>query len=163
MNIRVMIRIFQIICTLIWMSKCQNLFSNYIFDYQMERTANRPKHLTKGRSVWFFSFPFRFIPSIGSTSLSYSDSSQSGFFKESSEWEGIASATALLNAPLHKQSCSDTGKRIPKSQAPVNSSTFHRNKLLKARMNSKMVVHTTSCCHFGNFLRRKHSWRTCFL
>ena len=56
MNIRVMIRIFQIICTLIWMSKCQNLFSNYIFDYQMERTANRPKHLTKGRSVWFFLF-----------------------------------------------------------------------------------------------------------
>ena len=108
-------------------------------------------------------FHFRFIPSVDSISLSYTVSSPSELFKQSSEWEGIASSTALLNAPLHKQSCSDTGKRIRKSHAPVNSSTFHRNKLLKANQNPDLVVHTTSCCQFGNFISRKHSWRTCFL
>ena len=85
-------------------------------------------------------------------------------FKQSSDWSAIASKQALLNAPLYKQSCSDTGKRIHKSHAPVNSSTFHRNKLLKTqRDQGGLVVHTTACCDFGHFVRRKHSWKTCFL
>ena len=100
-----------------------------------------------------------------STSLSESgDYSAPEVFKTSSNWSGVASERALLNAPLYKQSCSDTGRRIHKNHDPINSSTFHRNKLFKTQKPQEgLVVNTTSCCYFGNFVKGKHSWKTCFL
>ena len=97
--------------------------------------------------------------------MSYSDDySAPDVFKASSDWSAVASERALLNAPLHKQSCSDTGRRIRKSHAPINSSTFHRNKLLNTHKPQEgLVVNTATCCYFGNFIQRKHSWKTCFL
>ena len=80
-------------------------------------------------------------------------------FKDSSKWTAVASDRALLNAPLHKQSCSDHGVRVRarNHSGPVNSSTFHRNKRNVAEPDM-MVVNITTCCPFWNFIKRKHTW-----
>ena len=109
---------------------------------------------------------FRLIPSVDSTSLNCSIQTENlGFFSATSDWDAIASPGALLNAPLNRQYCSDNGKRRRfNSQAPVNSSTYHRNKKKPVEKAEKgLVVNSSTCCYFGNFIKRKHSWRNCFL
>ena len=84
-------------------------------------------------------------------------------FKDSSKWTAVASDRALLNAPLHKQSCSDHGVRLRarNHSGPVNSSTYHRNKRnagIGTNEPDLMVVNITTCCPFWNFIKRKHTW-----
>ena len=83
-----------------------------------------------------------------------------GVFRESSRWTAVASDTAMLNAPLHKQSCSDHGLRPPADYAgPVNSSTFHRLRKNKRHADeNELVANITTCCPFWNFMKRKHTW-----
>ena len=82
-------------------------------------------------------------------------------FKPSSESEVIASPQALLNSPFYEKPYSDNGINIQKSHVPVNGSTFRRYTVFKRQ--ESFVKNTTTCCDFGSFIKRKHSWRTCFL
>ena len=81
-------------------------------------------------------------------------------FQESSRWTAKVSDRALLNAPLHKQSCSDVGIRPPTNYVgPVNSSTFHRLRQNKRNMAEQdLVTNMTTCCPFWNFIKRKPTW-----
>ena len=79
-------------------------------------------------------------------------------FQESSRWTAVASDRALMNAPLHKQSCFDHGLRLrPPTNyvAPVNSSTFHMLRDKKRNTAEHVVVtNMTTCCPFWNFIKR---------
>ena len=100
---------------------------------------------------------YSLIPSAETTTMS---SENLDIFGDSSKWNAVASDRALLNAPLHKQSCSDHGVRARNHSGPVNSSTFHRinrNKRNTAEQDL-MVVNITTCCPFWNFMKRKPTW-----
>ena len=97
---------------------------------------------------------YSLIPSAATTTMS---SENVDMFGSSSRWTAVVSDRALLNAPLHKQSCSDHGVRARNLPGPVNSSTFHRNKRNVAEQEL-MVVNITTCCPFWNFIKRKPTW-----
>ena len=100
---------------------------------------------------------YSLIPSAETTTMS---SENLDIFGDSSKWTAVASDRALLNAPLHKQSCSDHGVRARNHSGPVNSSTFHRINRNKRNVTEQdlMVVNITTCCPFWNFMKRKPTW-----
>ena len=71
------------------------------------------------------------------------------FLKTESSGGPIASEQALLNAPLHKESCSDTG-----------IGRLHQTRTKQPGRNPQqdeqdLVVNLTSCCPIGNFFKKK--------
>ena len=128
-----------------------NNFIEYVMITLINNRYKFGNHLT-----YFFCIKrYSLIPSAETTmSIDTLD-----MFKDSSKWTAVASDRALLNAPLHKQSCSDHGVRVRarNHSGPVNSSTFHRNKR-NVTEPDMMVVNITTCCPFWNFIKRKHTW-----
>ena len=112
------------------------------------------------RNIYNDLFPFHFRGSGVPSDLTTSSSNALGLLQESSRWTAVASDRALMNAPLHKQSCSDRGIRPPTNYVgPVNSSTFHRLHNGKRNIDEhELVANMTTCCPFWNFIKRKQTW-----
>ena len=80
------------------------------------------------------------------------------FFKTESSWDAVASARALLNAPLNKRSCSDAGVN---RHFQTHAAQHRRPKADAAEQN--LVTNLTSCCTFGGFVNKRYTWRNLFL